>query len=90
MSDSEIADVLGDFTQRFDTKEEPFMRPRSVYQRDYVRALFWPSSLAIHCSNLLSINVTNCLFREKHSSYCYKNFTLFSHADELEVAWQTA
>ena len=51
MSDSEIVDVFGDFAQRFDTKEEPFMRPRSVYQRDYVRALFWPSSLAIDLSN---------------------------------------
>lgn len=39
---------------------------------------------------LFSIHVTDCLFRERHASYRCKNFTLFSHANELQVAWQMA
>ena len=39
---------------------------------------------------LFSIHVTDCLFRERHASYRCKNFTLFSHANELEIAWQMA
>lgn len=39
---------------------------------------------------LYSIHATDCFFREKLASYRCKNFTLFSHADELEIAWQMA
>lgn len=39
---------------------------------------------------LYSIHATDCFFREKLASYRCKNFTLFSHADELEIAWQSA
>lgn len=39
---------------------------------------------------LFSIHATDCLFQEKHASYSCKNFTLFSHATELEISWQIA
>ena len=39
---------------------------------------------------LFAVHVTDCLFREKHASYQCNNFTLFSHAYELEIAWQAS
>ena len=39
---------------------------------------------------LFGVHVTDCLFREKHASYHCNNFTLFSHAYELEIAWQAS
>ena len=39
---------------------------------------------------LFSIHSTDCFFREKVASYRCKNFTLFSHAKEMEIAWQMA
>ena len=90
MLDSKIADVLGNFAEPFDTE-----RNRSCGREGFIKIatfvayfglLLWRFIALI----LFSIHVTDCLFREKHSSYGCKNFTLFSHADELEVAWQTA
>ena len=37
---------------------------------------------------LYSIHATDCFFREKLASYRCKNFTIFSHAKELEISWQ--
>ena len=37
---------------------------------------------------LYSIHATDCFFREKLASYRCKNFTIFSHAMELEISWQ--
>lgn len=39
---------------------------------------------------LFSIHSSDCLLRERHASYRCKNFTLFSHARELELSWQIA
>ena len=39
---------------------------------------------------LYSVHATDCFFREKVASYRCKNFTLFSHAKELEITWQMA
>lgn len=39
---------------------------------------------------LFSIHSSDCLLRERHASYRCKNFTLFTHADELEISWQIA
>ena len=37
---------------------------------------------------LYSIHATDCFFREKLASFRCKNFTIFSHAKELEISWQ--
>ncbi|XP_022780823.1 uncharacterized protein LOC111322051 [Stylophora pistillata] len=37
---------------------------------------------------LYSIHATDCFFREKLASYRCQNFTIFSHANELEISWQ--
>ena len=90
MLDSEIADVLGDFAQPIDTKRNRLCGREvcinAVAFVAYFGLLLWRFIALI----LFSVHVTNCLFQEKHSSYDCKNFTLFSHANELEVAWQTA
>ncbi|XP_078359830.1 uncharacterized protein LOC144644255 [Oculina patagonica] len=39
---------------------------------------------------LYSTYATDCFFREKLASFRCKNFTLFSHAKELEISWQMA
>ena len=90
MEDTEIADSIGDFSQPPDTKKNRLCCREVCIKITafvaYFGLLLWRFIALI----LFSIHATDCLFREKHSSYDCKNFTRFLHADELEVAWQTA
>lgn len=52
----------------------------------YFTVLLWRFTGLI----LFSIHSSDCLLRERHASYRCKNFTLFSHAAELEISWQIA
>jgi len=89
MSDSETR-ILVNFAQPFDAKRnglcgcEVFIKVTAILA--YLVLLVWRFTGLI----LFSIHVTDCLFRERHASYRCKNFTLFSHANELQVAWQMA
>ena len=95
MSVSGTAHSPADFASINDTKRSQ----SSCGLRGSIKSCFKPISLGVYLGVLLwrfiglilfSIHAADCLFREKHASYRCKNFTIFSYADELEVAWQTA
>lgn len=89
MSASETTRILVDFSaHRFATKSsrlcERKVDIRVTAMVAYFGVLLWRSVGLF----LFSIHATGCLIREKHASFRCENFTLFSHANELQVAWQ--
>ena len=85
-----VPGIHSDFAQLTDTKKNRLCGREVCIKITtfvaYFGLLLWRFIALI----LFSVHVTDCLLREKHSSYGCENFTLFSHANELEVAWQTA
>ena len=82
---------LVDFSQPFNKKKKTgWCRRESCIKVAKLVAYF--SVLLWHLVGLVlfGVHVTDCLFREKHASYHCNNFTLFSHAYELEIAWQAS
>ena len=91
MSAQEDYCVLVDFSQSSNVKKAPGLCCREGCMKvaelfAYFGVLLWRLvGLA-----LFAVHVTDCLFREKHASYQCNNFTLLSHAYELEIAWQAS
>lgn len=91
MSAQEDYRVLVDFCQSSDMKKAPGLcRRESCIKVAELVAYFSVLVWRVVGLALFSVHVTDCLFREKHASYQCNNFTLFSHAYELEIAWQAS
>ena len=82
---------LVDFSQPFNKKKKTgWCRRESCIKVAKLVAYFSVLLWRLVGLVLFGVHVTDCLFREKHASYHCNNSTLFSHAYELEIAWQAS